>query len=458
MLLRMCLALFVVAEAWAQPAPRATPPQKGDGPLTRASFSAKGLNSEDDLTDLFVGNFGAVAFDRGSLSFSALFQAYLEAFSSQCGAYLPPNKVKMTRQVCADPSIQTLPNEPPPPPHPCYSWRTESLGFADPALYAARKQLDVEQGPNQVKDLISMTRSVRPAVGIFQANTDMLALVRINACSGPGLRRFQDNLALFSMGKPPLLLPGEPPPGSGSQPPGVLVDSDYSRLVEDLVADEAKVWSVNRYVPGSTSQVIVAHDPTGQPSMIRAKYFFTSLMKSGRMQGSVNVSFTAGMPASVHFFRCAQQLSDAKPQDRSQIFEWWLSKREPLASRLVSSGGCSGSASSRSRRASEGPGPSQRLCPRRSGRAVVKSVSRQQDGGLAAHTQGSSSRRHNTRLRSNQVDDGRCRKLLHLESRRPVPGSGHGYRWRPLRRRTSRVPCTHPLSAKQRIPPTLKCT
>ena len=301
MLLRMCLALFVVAEAWAQPAPRATPPQKGDGPVTRASFTAKGLNSEDDLTDLFVGNFGAVAFDRGSLSFSSLFQAYLEAFSSQCGAYLPPNKVKMTRQVCADPIIQTLPNEPPPPPHPCYSWRTESLGFADPALYAARKQLDVEQGPNQVKDLISMTRSLRPAVGIFQANTDMLALVRINACGGPGLRRFQDNLALFSMGKPPLLLPGEPPPASGSQPPGVLVDSDYSRLVEDLVADEAKVWSVNRYVPGSTSQVIVAHDPTGRPSMIRAKYFFTSLMNSGRMQGSVNVSFTAGMPACIYF-------------------------------------------------------------------------------------------------------------------------------------------------------------
>jgi hypothetical protein len=250
---------------------------------------------------LFVGNFGAVAFDRGSLSFSSLFQAYLEAFSSQCGAYLPPNKVEMTIQVCDDPIIQTLPNEPPPRPHPCYNWRTQSLGFADPALYAARKQLDVEQGPNQVKDLISMTRSLRPAVGIFQATTDMQALIRINACGGPGLRRFQDNLVLFSKGKPPLLLPGEPLPASGAQPPGVLVDSDYSRLVEDLVADQAKVWAVNRYVPGSTSQVIVAHDPTGRPSMIRAKYFFTSLMKSGRMQGSVNVSFTDGMPACIYF-------------------------------------------------------------------------------------------------------------------------------------------------------------
>ncbi len=57
MRLRTCLALFVVAGAWAQQTPPAKPPQKRDDPLTRTSFSAKGLQHEDDLTDFFVGNF-----------------------------------------------------------------------------------------------------------------------------------------------------------------------------------------------------------------------------------------------------------------------------------------------------------------------------------------------------------------------------------------------------------------
>ena len=66
-LLRTCFALFAVAGAWSQPAPPlATPSQKRDGPLTRSNFTAKGLHREDDLTDLFVGNFADVTFDRTS--------------------------------------------------------------------------------------------------------------------------------------------------------------------------------------------------------------------------------------------------------------------------------------------------------------------------------------------------------------------------------------------------------
>ena len=89
MLLRTSFALFVVAGAWAQQTRPATPPQKGDGPLTRSSFTAKGLQREDDLNDLFTGNFADVTFDRGSLIFSQLFETYLEAYWRHCSAFLP---------------------------------------------------------------------------------------------------------------------------------------------------------------------------------------------------------------------------------------------------------------------------------------------------------------------------------------------------------------------------------
>jgi len=148
----------------------------------------------------------------------------------------------------------------------------------------------------------SIKNPMRMIVGAGELSGDTDAMVRLNACSGPGLKRFEDNVALFSMGKQPLLLPGEPPPAAPKAlSAGTLADSDYNRLLEDLIADQAKTWLANRYLPGSASQMIVAHDPTGRPSMIRAKYLFTSPLTSGRTQGSVNVSFTDGMPTCIYF-------------------------------------------------------------------------------------------------------------------------------------------------------------
>ena len=124
MLLRTCLALFVVAGAWAQQTHPAKPPQKQDDSLTRSSFSAKGLHHEDDLTHFFIGNFADVPFDQGSMVFSVLFEQYMEAYARHCDAFLPANKVEMTRQVCAD--APTLPNRSDIHfgPTGCSTWRT----------------------------------------------------------------------------------------------------------------------------------------------------------------------------------------------------------------------------------------------------------------------------------------------------------------------------------------------
>jgi hypothetical protein len=207
--------------------------------------------------------------------------------------------VEMTRQVCADPPTYPPFGQRPPFPsleHGCSTWRTVSLGYADPVLYAAKAQLDKEQAANLVKDILGSKNLMGRAKDAFQLTGDLDALVRLNACDGAGLRRFQENLVLFSKGKPPMLLPGAPPPVTPiAQPAGVLADSDYNRLVEDLVADQAKTWVLNRLVPGSTSHVIVAHDPTGRPAKILAKYLFNSPGRSDRTQGSVTVSFSVSV-------------------------------------------------------------------------------------------------------------------------------------------------------------------
>jgi hypothetical protein len=226
-----------------------------------------------------------------------------EAYARHCDAYLPANKVEMTRQECADaPTLPLFGQTPPPLEHACSTWRTVSLGYADPALYAAKAQLDDEQRANRVKDLLGSKNLMGSAKDASQLTGDLDALVRLNACDGAGLRRFQENIVLFSKGKQPLLLPGAPPPVTPSaQPPGVLADSDYNRLVEDLVADQARTWVFNRFVPGSTSRVIVSHDPTGRIAKILAKYLFSSPGRSDRTQGSVTVDFSDGMPECIYF-------------------------------------------------------------------------------------------------------------------------------------------------------------
>lgn len=306
MLVRTCLALFVVAGAWAQRTPPPNPAPNRDSPPARSSFTAKGLKREQDLTDLFVGDFADVSVDRGSLSLSVLFKTYLEAYSRYCFDFLPPNKVEMTDVVCADPPAPIpLPNEPPPQPHGCLTWKKEHLGWARPDLYAAYGQFDTQQKANQYKDMFGSLKNMNPMrmlVGAGEFESDTEAMVRLNACGGPGLKRFEDNVVLFSMGKPALLLPGEPPPAASKVlSSAALADADFKRLLEDLISDQARTWQANHYLPGSTSQMIVAHDPTGGPSMIRAKYLFTSLLTSGRTQGSVVVRFTDGIPTCIYF-------------------------------------------------------------------------------------------------------------------------------------------------------------
>lgn len=231
MWLRTIFVLLMVAGAWAQQGHPVQPPQKKDDSLTPSSFSAKGLHHEEDLNDLFSGNFADFSLDRGSTGFSVLFQKYLEAYARHCDAYLPANKVQMTQQVCADaPSLPGQSDVHYGPPG-CSSWRTVSLGYADPALYAAKTQLNDEQRGSMMKDLLSSKNLIGAARDVLQITDDMDALVRMNACDGAGLRRFQENLVLYSKGKQGILLPGMSPSpaevdpiqravhGGGSAPP-----------------------------------------------------------------------------------------------------------------------------------------------------------------------------------------------------------------------------------------------
>ncbi len=287
------------------------------GPSPKAAgepggFSAKGLNSETELTALYLGDFAHARLQRDGAEFDFLFGNYLKAFARRCSAYLPANKVEMTRPECAREQYTVNRYGARTGPSTCVEYRQVGTGlYADPDLYAAQQKVEVEVGRNMMRDTFRgmsgnnpMATGMRAIDAATSVGRDMDSLLELNSCASPGLKRFQDNMMRFALGQPPLNLPGGETLASiapTKSPDAPFKDSNYSRLVDDLIAENAQGWMLNRYVRGSASGVTVSsRDAQGRPSKIVGSYSFDSA--NGRRQGSVTVQFSDGLPQCVFFF------------------------------------------------------------------------------------------------------------------------------------------------------------
>ena len=219
-LVLVCFVLFAVLQGLAQ---QGGSQQNAVG-LTSASFSASGLHNEALLTNLYIGNFKGIDFDRTNVLFEGLFSDYLKAYGSHCAAYLPKNKVELKETYCQQQDYQidqygTRVSSG------CLIYGTRGTGiYADPTLNEAKEQLDSVAGPEMIHqafntmagkngDGMSSLLGALKTLGASQTITsDMDSLVEMNACPSPGLKRFQENLMLFALGKQPIVLPGVAPP------------------------------------------------------------------------------------------------------------------------------------------------------------------------------------------------------------------------------------------------------
>jgi len=297
-LLRICLVLLIAPGAWAQQSRPANAPAKQDAPLTRGSFSASGLGIEGIVNDFFTGNFADIPsrFDREKVLFEGLFRQYQEAYGRHCDANLPANKVELKTSVCVSERYSVNRYGERVGGSDCLEYRDVGIGiYTDPALESAITKLGKEEQGSLVKDAILKMGDQNTVNEMAQLPGDMDALMGLNSCTSPGLKRFQENLVLFSMGKQPILLSGAAPAVTSQGP---FKDQNYSRLLDDLINEQAKTWILNRFVRGSTFDVVVSsRDAAGRPSRIVGKYLF-----SGGKLGSVTVDFSDGTPHCMYFF------------------------------------------------------------------------------------------------------------------------------------------------------------
>lgn len=294
------------------PAARTTATAAGPTPAAMGgarSFSSAELNYEKTLRAFHDGNFTEIAFNREDMTFSIIFRGYLNAYAEHCTAQLPSNRVEMTVPECKTETVTTNrwgveTNRY------CSLWREKPTGlWADPILYEASRDTDRLIAGDSLKHAFRMMQGGDPigtAKGLIAEGkaiqSDMAALVRLNACNGPGLKRFSENLRLFARNQPGLGDGGPAAVSAVTVPVAGLPfrDQNYARLVDDLVAEQAVTWVMNRYQPGSVSAVSVdARDEAGRPARLRAGYSLQGL--NGAARGTVTVTFNDGLPTCLFF-------------------------------------------------------------------------------------------------------------------------------------------------------------
>ncbi|HKO97077.1 MAG TPA: hypothetical protein VJU86_08800 [Pyrinomonadaceae bacterium] len=218
--------------------------------LTPSSFSAKGLNNEKTLTNLYLGQFNEIPFKRDNSGFGILFGEYVNSYSRQCAAYLPSNKVEITEQKCARERI-TKNGWGVEISRSCTEWVSVGTGYyADPKMYETKLFLDRFQTVQGIRTFIDIFTNPEKALGdtlgmvgnIMDAKSDMNNLVRMNSCSSPGLKRFQENLNLFALNGSPIVLTSPAPisnfPRAGFPLPPLITgnwETPDAQRVENLV-------------------------------------------------------------------------------------------------------------------------------------------------------------------------------------------------------------------------------
>ncbi len=296
----------------AQPiSPVRTDQASAVGPVAAGALKVGSGPNADILNAIFEGAFEKINLDRSSPDFEAIGGGYIEGFSAQCFNHLPANRVQIMRTECDEYWVTRngwgveLSRS-------CISSHQEGTGvFADPELYAALHSTPVQAVGSAFRSIFDiltsggnpLTAPLNMAANLIQLKNDAHAVVTENGCTSPAVKRFQKNLELFALGKEGLRRDGTVKLGVALLPPAPGTkyrDSDYTRMLDDMVSEQGKTWAVNRYIPGSVGAVkVISRDALGRPAKVSADYAFNGF--SAREVGTVSLVFEDGRPSCLYF-------------------------------------------------------------------------------------------------------------------------------------------------------------
>lgn len=298
-------------EAGSAPAQAAVVTGRINGPLfSTPGLRAASLGTEAEVTAIYLGDFKHARVEPTSPTFSVMIGSYISAFDSNCRAALPANKVEVMKTECARETYQVNGYGQQVGNSTCVEYRAVPSGvYAAPDVYAAQQAVEREvAGRTGAKIMSNLGAGIASVLDASKAvGNDMYTLVQQNGCTSPGLLRFQANLVRFALGQPGLTLPtGDTlesvrvrvAPAAGGTP--TFKESNYSRLLDELIEANSQSWLMNKYQSRSVAQInVLGRDSAGQPRAIYAKYAFSASGRAG--VGAVTLVFEDGLPKCLRF-------------------------------------------------------------------------------------------------------------------------------------------------------------
>lgn len=272
------------------------------------TFNTDGLYNAELLDNIYRGHFENLKVNREDTDFFLIYAKYLRSYGERCDAYLPPDKEMIMDDFCDlwdvtyTNGIETNRN--------CIRYvKVASNIYARRDLYEAQLELERFLELNFLRELGTMMNTQQDAIGnsvdkIHKMKAlvhDMAEIFKLNPCDSPALRRFEDNLKAFALNDTPVRMEGESKYTAMKKSGGPTGSQNFTKLIDDLVADQSRTWAFNRYRPGSVSGVnILATDAQGRPTEMKADYIYSGF--GGDSPGWVKITFSNGLPDGIYFF------------------------------------------------------------------------------------------------------------------------------------------------------------
>ena len=269
-------------------------------------LNTEGLYYAEFFDYVFRGHFENIEMTREDMEFLSIFSQYLRAFGKQCPQALPYDKVEIMEDVCVKERVKTdvfgVETD-----RICVQWETVGTGiYARPQLYGAyltvrdiqnrdalKTTIEIMTDPNAMGNTVDMAHKAKGLA------TDMTMIFNLNPCSSPSIERLEENLRLFALDQPAIRMKERSKYEKMKNSGGPSGDQDFERLIDDLVDDQAKTWTFNRYVPNSVYGVKKYTNATGRPTELVANYRYNGFKTNS--PGTVRISFEKGIPKCIYF-------------------------------------------------------------------------------------------------------------------------------------------------------------
>ena len=271
-------------------------------------FNTKGLYYAEFYDYIFRGHFEHIKMTREDDEFLTIFDQYIRAYGTQCAQFLPSNKVEIMNYICAEEEVtKNLYGDVLSTVCVRYTWVGSGI-YAKPELYNAKMMVEELQSKdavataiNMITDPNAMGNSVDRIHKIKGLKNDLVEIFKLNPGDSPGLLRFEENLKLFALGKPSIRMDESSAYTTMKTTGGPTGSHNLVQLVDDLVANQATTWMMNKYSKGSVTNLkILQKDNADRPAVIRADYTYSGFGNNGK--GWVQIDFTNGLPKCIYFF------------------------------------------------------------------------------------------------------------------------------------------------------------